>query len=86
MPPGHPDKDSDNPRAEDNFVAIAGAYQTLSDETERRKYDQLGDAPQHQGVPGQQGAGQGWTRRGYSDVNVDDIFASFFGGFVETLL
>lgn len=80
----HPDKDSDNPKAEDNFIAIAGAYQTLSDETERRRYDQLGTLPKDQPHPQQHqqqgGAGGQWQRRQYSDINVDDIFSSFFGG------
>ncbi len=50
---GHPDKDRENPKADDNFIAIAGAYQTLSDETERRNYDQLASAGPSSGPQGQ---------------------------------
>eukprot|EP00049_Salpingoeca_infusionum_P003890 m.72039 g.72039 ORF g.72039 m.72039 type:complete len:319 (+) comp12322_c1_seq3:561-1517(+) len=40
----HPDKDK-SPNANDNFIAIAGAYETLGDESARRDYDAQMDSP-----------------------------------------
>jgi curved DNA-binding protein CbpA len=62
---------------------IVSAYQTLSDETERRQYDQLRSMPNAGGAgPGQQGPGgagnNAWQRRAYQDVPVNDIFKTFF--------
>jgi DnaJ family protein A protein 2 len=39
----HPDKNKDNPEIAEKFKDISNAYNVLSDENERRKYDQLGD-------------------------------------------
>ncbi|KAF7361294.1 DnaJ-domain-containing protein [Mycena sanguinolenta] len=38
----HPDKNPDDPHAEERFKEIAIAYQTLSDDTLRRKYNEYG--------------------------------------------
>ena len=38
----HPDKNKDNPSAEDEFKKITEAYEVLSDSTKRSQYDQLG--------------------------------------------
>ena len=40
----HPDKNKDNPEAEQKFKDIAEAYAVLGDEAKRRNYDQFGDA------------------------------------------
>lgn len=70
----HPDKNPDDPKAEQKFKEAAEAYSVLSDEDKRRRYDQFG----HQGVRG----GAGPDFQGFS--NVEDIFDAFgdiFGGF-----
>ena len=67
----HPDKNPDNPEAEDKFKEAAEAYEVLSNPQKRERYDRFG----HQGVGGG-GFGGG-------DMNMDDIFSQFgdiFGG------
>lgn len=68
----HPDKNPDNPEAEDKFKEAAEAYEVLSNQEKRQRYDQFG----HQGVSGNGGYGGG-------GMNMDDIFSQFgdiFGG------
>lgn len=67
----HPDKNPDNPEAEEKFKEAAEAYEVLSNQDKRQRYDQFG----HQGVSGNGGYGGG--------MNMDDIFSQFgdiFGG------
>lgn len=65
----HPDKNPDDPTAEDKFKEAAEAYSILSDEDKRRRYDQYG----HAGVSGA-GGGGGYGGGGFS---MDDIFSQF---------
>ncbi|KAF2670997.1 molecular chaperone [Microthyrium microscopicum] len=67
----HPDKNQGDQTAHDKFVAIAEAYDILSDEETRRIYDQYG----HDGVK-QHKAGGG-PGRGHDPF---DLFSRFFGG------
>ena len=46
----HPDKNPDNPEAEDKFKEISAAYSTLSDDALRQQYDNRGRRP-HPGNP-----------------------------------
>ncbi|TXK47120.1 molecular chaperone DnaJ [Pontibacter qinzhouensis] len=67
----HPDKNPDDPTAEDKFKEAAEAYEVLSNEQKRQRYDQFG----HQGMNGGFGGGGG--------MNMEDIFSQFgdiFGG------
>lgn len=64
----HPDKNPDNPEAEDKFKEAAEAYEVLSDAEKRRQYDQYG----HAGM-GNRGFGGG----GGGGMSMDDIFSQF---------
>ncbi len=66
----HPDSNSET-ADEDKFKKINKAYDVLSDEDKRRKYDQFGE----QGVEGHAGRGQ---RRAASSFQ--DLFEHLFGG------
>ncbi|MBX9852914.1 MAG: molecular chaperone DnaJ [Cytophagaceae bacterium] len=67
----HPDKNPNDPTAEEKFKEAAEAYEVLSNQEKRARYDQFG----HQGVNGGGFGGGG--------MNMDDIFSQFgdiFGG------
>ena len=59
----HPDRNPDDPGAEERFKEVAEAYAVLSDSEKREIYDRYG----HEGL---KGAGQGFS-------NVEDIFSHF---------
>jgi len=62
----HPDKNPGDKAAEDKFKEAAEAYEILSDEQKRARYDRYG----HRGVDPQAGFGGG-------GMNMEDIFANF---------
>jgi molecular chaperone DnaJ len=70
----HPDLNPGNKEAEAKFKEANEAYAVLSDQEKRRTYDQFG----HAGLDGQGFGGAGGA--GF-DIDLEDLFGSFFGGF-----
>ena len=62
----HPDRNPDDPQAEERFKEAAEAYEVLSDTAKRQQYDQFGQA-------GLSGAGV----HDFSHMDVGDIFSMF---------
>ena len=62
----HPDRNPDDKEAEDNFKEAAEAYEVLSDENKKARYDRFG----HAGMSGAGGFGGG-------NMNMEDIFSQF---------
>ncbi|MBI4400947.1 MAG: molecular chaperone DnaJ [Nitrospirae bacterium] len=76
----HPDLqvgDQQKKSAEEKFKEINEAYEVLSDQEKRRRYDMLGHAGAQPGGSGFEGFDFG--RGGFGDV-FNDIFEDFFGG------
>ncbi len=72
----HPDKNPDDKTAEEKFKEAAEAYEVLSKEDKRQRYDQFG----HEGMRGSGFAGGGFSMDDIFE-NFGSIFGDFFGGF-----
>ncbi|MCA9583563.1 MAG: DnaJ domain-containing protein, partial [Myxococcales bacterium] len=70
----HPDRNPDNPEAEDGFKEASEAFQVLSDDQKREIYDRYG----HQGLEGRGYKGVGDVQDVFS--HFQDIFGDIFGG------
>lgn len=77
----HPDVNK-TPEAEAQFKELGEAYSVLSDNTKRQQYDQMGKSAfeQSQNYGGAGGFSGGFGDFSFDDMDLGDIFGSFFGG------
>jgi len=71
----HPDRNPDDPEAEDKFKEASEAFAILSDDKKRPVYDQYG----HEGLSGA-GGGAGFNDIGDIFSQFGDLFGDIFGG------
>ena len=79
----HPDKNPGDKEAEEKFKEAAEAYDVLSDEKKRARYDQFGHAGEHAGFGGGAGGFEGFGGGFGGGFTMEDIFNHFgdiFGG------
>ena len=72
----HPDRNQDNPQAEEEFKCVSEAYEVLSDENRRRVYDQYGE----EGLKGA-GMGGGFPGDGSGFSSMEEALRTFMGAF-----
>ena len=64
----HPDRNPDNPKAEENFKEAKEAYEMLSDDQKRAAYDQHGHAGVDPNMRGPGGEGMGGFAEAFGDI------------------
>jgi DnaJ-class molecular chaperone len=86
----HPDVNPNDPKAEERFKEISFAYDVLSDDEKRKRYDEFGAASLQPGFDPEQARAyrqwqQGAQRSPFSgtftsDIDLEDLLSGFFSG------
>lgn len=75
----HPDRNPDNKEAEKKFLEISKAYETLSDEVKRKKYDQKFFGQEKRDYSKENFEENHSFKEAFASSSVSNSFENFFG-------